>query len=136
MQKNLPSNFIDDQQTGSFQPISQKKEPEQTSSFYKEGEPRRIEKKEFQPPPETKEWVTEKKTAEEITLPQPVKDEYGEILLKSARPSKPTITLPLDDKGIKKAKKKGIGESIRWLVAFCIRLIKKFPNRVIFKNSQ
>ena len=58
MQKNLPTNSIDDQQTTSFQPISQKREPEQVGSLYKEAEPRVVEKKELEAPSEVKEWVT------------------------------------------------------------------------------
>lgn len=101
-----------------------------TGSLFKEGAPRVAEQKEFTPPAEVKEWVQEIKTAEEITLPQPVKDEFGEILLEAASPIKPKIVLPLTKPKIKQGLHKKIAESIRWLAEWCLRLIKMFPDRI------
>jgi len=104
------------------------------STFSKEGEPRRVEKVEFEQPPELQEWVQEKKSAEEVTLPEPIKDEYGKILLKAAKPVKPKIILPLDDQTMKKGIKKKATDAVYCLVVWCIRQIKKFPGRVFYRE--
>ena len=104
-------------------------------SFFKEGEPRIIEKKEFEPSSEVKPWVAKVKSAEEITLPQPIKDEYGQILIEAAQPVKPRIVLPLAKPKIKRALQKKIVESVRWLAEWCLRLIKMFPKRVTYESN-
>lgn len=122
--------------TTSYQPPTKPAgEKEVIGSLFKEGEPRVREKKEFEPPAEVKEWVEEVKTAEEITLPKPVKDEYGQILVKAARPIKPKVALPLTKPKIKKALKKKIVNSVRWLAEWCLRLVKMFPKRVSYGSS-
>ena len=103
--------------------------------LHKEAEPGRVEKREAVVAPEVKEWVTEIKKEEAIKLPVPVKDEYGQILMESARPSKPKITIPLDDSQMQGGMKKKFSDSIRWLTTWCIRLIKKFPERVFYKTK-
>jgi len=122
-----------EERKGSLSPGEQK---EAGGSLFKEAEPRRLEKKEFEVVPEVKEWIEERETAEEVTLPQPIKDQYGQVLLKAARPTKPKIVLPLDDQQMKKALKKKVTDSVRWLVAWCLRIIKMFPQRTIYGSSQ
>lgn len=118
-----------------YQQPAPKEQKEILGSLFKEGEPRVIEKKEFEPAPEVKKWVSKVKEAEEITLPKPIKDEYGQILIKAAAPVKPRVVLPLTKPKIKKALQKKIVESIRWLAEWCLRLIKMFPKRVSYKTQ-
>ena len=115
-------------------PLS-KKEEEAIGSLYKEGEPGVIEKKEFKIPKEVSEVVKEVKKEEAIKLPQPIRDEYGQILMEAARSSKPRIVLPLDDQGMKTGIKKKVSDSIKWLATLCLRLIKMFPKRVTYKAN-
>lgn len=103
-------------------------------SLFKEGEPYLAEKRDFEPPAEVKEWVSEVKEAEEIDLPQPIKDDFGAILLESAMPSKPQIVLPLTQVKTKKGLHHKIADSVRWLAEWCFRLIKMFPKRVHYKE--
>ena len=102
------------------------------SPLFKEAEPRVIEQKEFKVPAEVKDWIEEEKK-EEITLPHPVKDEYGQILLESAAPQRPKIVLPLTQDQTKLALKKTIVESVRWLAVWCLRIFKMFPKRASYK---
>ena len=114
-------------------PLS-KDEEKAIGSFYKEGEPGIIGKKEFKISKEVGEVVKEVKKEEEIKLPQPIKDEYGQILMKAASPSKPKIVLSLDDQEIKTGIKQKVSNSIRWLAVLCVRVIKMFPGRVVYKK--
>jgi len=109
---------------------------ETAGMFYKEAEPKAVEKKEGEIEPEVKEWVTEVKKEEAIELPVPLEDEYGQVLMESVRPIQPRIVLPLDDQGIKLGLKKKVTNSIRWLVTWCLRLIKMFPERVSYKKNK
>jgi len=125
-----------DDQATSYQNVSLKpEEKEAIGSLYKEGEPAVIERKEFKIPKEIKEYVEEEKKEEAIQLPQPIKDEYGEILMQSARPQKPRIVLPLNKKEIKTNVGKKVSDSIKWLAIWCKRLLKMFPKRVSYGGS-
>lgn len=116
-------------------PAEKKEQRGLTGLSFKEGEPRVIEKKDFEPAAEVKEWVSEVKEAEEITLPQPIKDEYGQILMEAATPVKPRIVLPLSRPKTQQALHKKIIESIRWLAEWCLRLLKMFPKRVDYGSD-
>jgi len=67
--------------------------------------------------------------SETVDLSEKIKEETGmeevgpQVSI-SAQPT--TVTLPLDDKQIKKAKKKNIVNSILWLAYWCLRQIKLF----------
>jgi len=103
------------------------------TAVFKEAEPRVVEKREFVVPQEVKNWVKVEKK-EEITLPQPIKDEYGQILMKSAQPDPAKIFLPLTQDQTKLALKKKITESVRWLAEWCLRILKMFPKRASYKQ--
>ena len=79
--------------------------------------------------------MTPVKSADEITLPKPVKDEYGQILVESAMPAKPKIILPLSKNQTQQAIHVKVVESIRWLAEWCLRLIKMFPRRTVYKTQ-
>lgn len=98
----------------------------------KDYESKLSEKKETEAAPEVKEWVKEVKTAEEITLKEPIMDEYGQILMEAAAPVTPKINLPLSKPKTQKALHAKITESIKWLAVWCWRLIKMFPERIIY----
>lgn len=93
-----------------------------------------VEKKEFEPSEEVAEWM-EKVEGKEIELPQPVKDEYGQILIEAARITKPKIVLPLTKKKVKKGLHHKVADSIRWLAEWCLRLLKMFPERASYKKA-
>jgi len=135
MPNTLPkNNKTDDKQ--SFQPISIfRGGKERVGVSFKEGPPITAEKKEILKPPEEKEFIEEKEFAREITLSHPVKDQFGQILLKSARAVKPKISLPLNQQGMKKAKKQPVADAVRWLYEWCKRIILKFPKRVVFQGA-
>lgn len=111
------------------------KEKEVGGAFFKEQAPTIIEKKEFEPPPEVEGWMEKLEKGEEITLPGPVKDEYGQILMEAARDTKPKIVLPLQKQKIEEGLKEKVTNSFRWLSEWCLRVIKMFPNRITFKTN-
>lgn len=93
-----------------------------------------VEKKEFEPSEELAGWM-EKVEGEEITLPQPIRDEYGQILVRAATITKPKIVLPLTKKKVKKGLHHKVADSLRWLAEWCLRLLKMFPERVVYKKA-
>jgi hypothetical protein len=107
-----------------------------TGSLLKESEPIRTETKEFELSPEIKEWVEKIEDGEEITLPHPIKDDYGQILMEAASPIRPSLVLPLSKPKIKKAIHKKVVDSVRWLAEWCLRLIKMFPSRIIYSEDK
>jgi len=86
-------------------------------------------------PKEVAGWL-EKVEKKEIYLSSPVTDDQGQVLVASPTAQKPEIALPLSKSGLVVGLKKGVGEAIRWLAEWCLRLIKIYPDRVILKSSQ
>ena len=94
-----------------------------------------VEVIEPEPAKEVEGWIEKLEKAEDVKLPQPVKDDYGQILVDSAAPIKPKIVLPLDDKQITFGLAQKVAQSIRWLAQWCLRLIKMHPERVEYKKK-
>lgn len=86
-------------------------------------------------PKEVAGWL-EKVEKKEIYLSSPVTDDQGQVLVTSATAKKPKISLPLSKSGLVVGLKKGVGEAVRWLAEWCLRLIKIYPDRVVLKSSQ
>ncbi len=74
--------------------------------------------------------------AQTITLPKPVEDEYGEILLQATHIPRPNIVLPVTNDIIKKGLHHRIRDSIRWLAEWCQRTILLYPGRVFFPKPK
>lgn len=143
-QQRTPNLAADQAVTASQQPTTKKQDYQvQQPSGLKEqkealGPPlaegvKIVEKKEFEPSEEVAEWM-EKVEGKEIELPQPVKDEYGQILVRAARITKPKIVMPISKKKMKKGLHYKVADSIRWLAEWCLRLIKMFPERIVYKK--
>ena len=84
--------------------------------------------------PGVKDWLTQLETGEEIQLPQPVRDQGGQVLVKPIAPQQPKIILPLDNQAYLAGFKKTVADSVRWLVEWMKRVILIFPDRVVFKK--
>lgn len=83
---------------------------------------------------EEKERVVEeskKESVEKIKL----KDDKGGASLQNQLGDKGNIVLPLDEEEVKKKNHYGVGKAMRWLIERCVYLIKKYPGRVFYKNS-
>ncbi len=111
------------------------KEREAGGTFFKEQAPVIVEKKEFEPPPEVEGWMEKLEKGEEITLPGPVKDQYGQILMEASQVVKAKIVLPLEKEKIEEGLKEKVSDSIRWLSEWCLRVVKMFPSRVSYKEK-
>lgn len=90
--------------------------------------------KEPEPSKEVEGWMEKLEKGEEVQLPQPVTDDYGQILVQSAAPQKPKIILPLDSTELVSGLRKKVVNSIRWLAEWCLRVLKIWPERVEYKK--
>ncbi len=102
---------------------------------FQEVQPEVSGKKEFEIPPEAKDWMQQIEEGEEISFPGPIKDDFGQILMEAAKITKPQFNLPLDDKGVKIGLQHKIADSIRWMAEWCLRLIKMIPDRLVYSQS-
>jgi len=93
-----------------------------------------VEIKELEPVKELAGWMEKLEKGEDIQLPQPVTDDYGQILVQSAAPQKPKVTLPLDDNQLKFGLGQTMANSLRWLAEWCLRLLKMWPGRIEYKQ--
>lgn len=83
--------------------------------------------------PEIKDYITKLETGEEITLPQPVTDDVGQLLVSPAAPQRVTVTLPLTEEEMGRALHLKIIYSIRWLAEWMKRAIKIIGSGFIYK---
>jgi len=77
-----------------------------------------------------------KKLEQDISLTQPVTDDYGQPLVSPAAPQQPQIVLPLTGMQYAFGLKQKVSYSIRWLAEWCLRLIKIFGSRAIFRQVE
>ena len=80
--------------------------------------------KEPQPGKEVESWMEKLEKGEDINLPQPVTDDFGQTLVQPAVPQKPKIILPMTEEEINIGLTKKIVNSIRWMAEWCLRLFK------------
>jgi hypothetical protein len=132
--KQQPADQVD-QEKKSVSGLGKEQKESWGSGFAKEAEPHFVEKKEFEPPAEVEDWVEKLEEGEEITLPGPVKDDYGNVLMEAADLGKPQIFLPLEKEEIEDGLTHKVADSIRWLSEWCVRVIKMFPSRTNYKTE-
>ena len=75
-------------------------------------------------PPDVEGWL-ERVEKDEVAEP-PVIVHKGKPIVSPAAPQAVSVTLPLDDTGIKKGLHYKLFDSIRWLAEWCIRMAKKY----------
>lgn len=76
------------------------------------------------------------KVEKEQFLAQPITDNYGQPLVSPPAPQQPKIVLPITQNQYLAGFKQKVTESIRWLVAWCGRLIKILDNRASFRKNE
>lgn len=91
--------------------------------------------KEPEPSKEMDTWLEKLEKGESVQLPQPITDDYGQILVSSAAPAAVQIVLPLTDNEIQQGIKEKVVNSFRWLAFWCLRLLKMAPERVKSKKT-
>jgi len=69
----------------------------------------------------------------EITLPQPITDTGGAVILDNAAPQQVMITLPLTEEEMQQALHLKIIYSLRWLAEWMKRLLKIFGGKFLYK---
>jgi hypothetical protein len=94
-----------------------------------------VERKEGEIPPEIKDYVTKVETAAEVTLPQPVTDDSGQIIVDTTAPQSVTVTLPLTEEETKRGLQHKMVDSLRWLAEWCRRLLKLTGSRFVYRHG-
>lgn len=90
---------------------------------------------EFEPEPEVAEFIKPTQSAE-TKAPEPIEDNFGEIILQASQVSQPNITLPMEEADLEKAFHQKVSDSIRWLAEWCKRTILITPKRVFFPEKK
>lgn len=82
-------------------------------------------------PPEVEQ--VEAVAGAEISLPQPVTDDTGAVIVDTPAPQQVTVTLPLTEEEMNQALHLKIVYSLRWLAEWCKRLLKIMRGKFIYK---
>ncbi|NMC35884.1 hypothetical protein GYA49_02455 [Candidatus Beckwithbacteria bacterium] len=133
------SQFSDDASDDTTNQITQTRDKERQDEQVGTPSPERVPIREvqadFEPSGEIAEFVKPTPNPQTITLPKPVEDEYGDLLVQATQISKPNITLPVSEEEIEKAFHHKVADSVRWLAEWCHRNILLYPGRVFFKQE-
>ncbi len=90
---------------------------------------------EFEPEPEVAEYIKPTQNAE-AKVPEPIEDNFGEIIMQASQVPQPNITLPIEEEELEKAFHQKVVDSIRWLAEWCKRTILMAPKRVFFPEKK
>lgn len=82
-------------------------------------------------PPEIEQ--VEARAGAEITLPQPVTDGQGQVIVSPAAPQQVIVTLPLTEEEMKRALHLKVVDSLRWLAEWMKRLLKIAGGKFLYK---
>jgi hypothetical protein len=74
------------------------------------------------------------KVEKEIYLSKPITDDAGQPLVSPPAPQDPQIILPISDDQLNSGLKHKVSDSIRWLSEWCLRLVKIFGSRAVFRE--
>jgi len=85
---------------------------------------------------ELEKWMKEVPDAKTVTLPKPVADDYGQILVQATQIPKPKIVLPISEPEMEIALHHKIIDSFRWLYEWAKRLILLQPGRVFYPENK
>ena len=70
----------------------------------------------------------------QVSLPKQIVDDQGQVVARSV-PSEMEIVLPLTEKEMKTGLKSKVSNSLRWLAEWSVMIIKKYPGRVFYKQT-
>lgn len=116
------------------EPQSASKERKETSVSEKEKIPI-VERKEGEVPPEVRDYLTKVETAAEISLPQPVTDDRGQVIVDDAAPKKVVIKLPLTEEKMRRGVRHKVADSFRWLAEWCLRAVKIAHRKFVYQGA-
>lgn len=71
----------------------------------------------------------------EISLPQPITDDTGVVIVDTPAPQQVTVTLPLTEEEMERALHLKIIYSLRWLAEWMKRLLKMVGGRFVYKSQ-
>ena len=114
-------------------PISGPKEQRELGPATEPEQAPLTEYEEPEPEPEVKNWMEKLEEGETVQLPQPVTDDFGQVLVQAAGQTKPKIVLPLDETGLSIGLHQKVIDSVRWLAEWCVRVMKMATGRVFYK---
>ncbi|MFC1727492.1 hypothetical protein ACFL0Y_03140 [Patescibacteria group bacterium] len=72
----------------------------------------------------------------EISLPQPVTDDTGQVIVDTPSPQQVTVDLPLTDEEVEQAFQLKMIFSVRWLAEWTDRLLKKAGGKFSYKPKK
>lgn len=92
-----------------------------------------VEEKEIEVEKEVEPYI--EKIEKEIYLAKPVVDDYGQPLVTAPSAQPIQIVLPVTQTTFLYGLQQKVSESIRWLAEWCLRLIKIFGAKAIFRKE-
>lgn len=93
-----------------------------------------VEEKEKEIEKELEPYI--EKIEKEIYLAKPVVDDYGQPLVTAPSAQPVQIVLPVTQKTFLYGLKQAVSESVRWLAEWCLRLIKIFGSKTVFRKEE
>lgn len=86
--------------------------------------------------PEVEGWIEHLKQEGEIKLPEPIKDDQGNVVMAEAPAQvvNDKLVVPMTQAGVTQGLKQPVTSSARWLSEWIKRLVKMFGNKIAYKK--
>lgn len=111
-------------------------EKEILNQLFREGEKFPVVEEGVEPKVDEEVEPLIQKIEKEIYLAKPITDDYGQPLVSPPAPQQPQIVLPVTQTAYFYGLKQKVSDSIRWLAEWCLRLIKVFGFRAVFREGE
>ena len=87
--------------------------------------------------PEVEGWIEHLKQEGEIKLPEPIKDDQGNIMMAEAPAQvvNDKLVVPMTQAGVGQGLKQPVTSSARWLAEWIKRLVKVFGGKIAYKKN-
>ena len=87
-------------------------------------------------PPELESWMEKVETHQVQPPQQVVVADQTATNLTGNYVAEPVIVLPLTQQKVQQGTKKSVVDSMRWLAEWCIRIMKKFHGKVVYRTTE
>ena len=75
------------------------------------------------------------KPSGQVKMPQTITDDQGQVVAQAVG-DEPPINLPLTEEQVRDGLHHKVIDSVRWLAEWSVMIIKKYPGRVFYRNSE
>lgn len=88
-------------------------------------------------PKETEGWMEKLEKGESISLPQPVTDDQGQVIMQDiTQEEEKKVVLPMTEQEVKEGLHHKVFDSVRWLAEWCWRAVRMGSGKFVYRQAR